>query len=114
MDLYGKLTLQSANGSKLSLFGFNYTDNVSNYQSIANYDWYNYGGGANFAAVTGNNAIIEASVFNTDLRAPNVPVKTDFDEVFDVKYSSLMRFAGDVNANITLKGVNASISYRMV
>ena len=54
------------------------------------------------------------SVFNTDLRAPDAPVKTDFDKVFDVKYSSLMRFAGDVNANINVKGVNASISYRMV
>ena len=54
------------------------------------------------------------SVFNTDMRAPNVPVKTDFDDVFDVKYSSLMRFAGDLNANINVKGVNASISYRLV
>ena len=55
-----------------------------------------------------------SSVFNTDLRAPKAPVKTDFDKVFDVKYSSLMRFAGDVSANINIKGVNASISYRMV
>lgn len=54
------------------------------------------------------------SIFNTDVRAPKAPVKTDFDKVFDVKYSSLMRFAGDINANIILKGLNASISYRMV
>ena len=54
------------------------------------------------------------SVFNTDMRAPNAPVKTDFDKVFDVKYSSLMRFAGDISTNINVKGVNASISYRMV
>lgn len=54
------------------------------------------------------------SVFNTDVRAPKAPVKTDFDKVFDVKYSSLMRFAGDINANLSFNGVNASISYRMV
>lgn len=54
------------------------------------------------------------SVFNTDKRMDNVPVKTDFDKVFDVKYSSLMRFAGDVSANIILPGVNANVSYRMV
>lgn len=54
------------------------------------------------------------SVFNTDSRAAEAPVKTDFDKIFDVKYSSLMRFAGDVNANIYLKGVNATFSYRMV
>lgn len=65
----------------------------------------------NWLSFTANAA---TSVFNTDLRSPEVPVKTDFDKVFDVKYSSLMRFAGDLNANINLKGVNASISYRMV
>lgn len=65
----------------------------------------------NWLSLTANAA---TSVFNTDTRANNVPVKTDFDDVFDVKYSSLMRFAGDLNANINIKGVNASISYRMI
>lgn len=59
-------------------------------------------------------ANMATSVFNTDLRAPEVPITTKFDKIFDVKYSSLMRFAGDLNANLNLKGVNASISYRMV
>ena len=54
------------------------------------------------------------SVFNTDKNAPKAPVTTDFDKVFDVKYSTLMRFAGDVSANINIKGVNTSICYRMV
>lgn len=54
------------------------------------------------------------SVFNTDTRASKVPVNTSFDKVFDVKYSSLMRFAGDVNANIILPGINANISYKIV
>ena len=54
------------------------------------------------------------SVFNTDKHAPDAPVKTDFDKVFDTKYSTLMRFAGDISTNINVKGVNASISYRMV
>ena len=65
----------------------------------------------NWLSVTANAA---ASVFNTDKHAPEVPVKTDFDKVFDVKYSSLMRFAGDVSANINIKGFSTSISYRMV
>ncbi|MBR5777315.1 MAG: carboxypeptidase-like regulatory domain-containing protein [Bacteroidales bacterium] len=68
MDLYGKLTMQSENGSKVSLFGFNYTDEVKNYQSIANYDWYNYGGGANFSAVTGSNAIMEGNFAYSDYK----------------------------------------------
>ncbi len=65
----------------------------------------------NWLSFTANAA---TSIFNTDLRAPDVPIKTDFDNIFDVKYSSLMRFAGDLSANINVKGVNASISYRMV
>ncbi|MDY4882350.1 MAG: hypothetical protein SO127_08055 [Muribaculaceae bacterium] len=65
----------------------------------------------NWLSFTANAA---TSVFNTDKRVPDVPIKTDFDKVFDVKYSSLLRFAGDVNANISVKGVNATISYRMV
>lgn len=68
MDLYGKFTMQSENGSKVSLFGFNYTDEVKNYQSIANYDWYNYGGGANFSAVTGSNAIMEGNFAYSDYK----------------------------------------------
>ena len=68
MDLYGKLTMQSENGSKVSLFGFNYTDEVKNYQSIANYDWYNYGGGANFSVVTGSNAIMEGNFAYSDYK----------------------------------------------
>lgn len=68
MDLYGKLTLQSENGSKISLFGFNYTDDVSNYQALANYNWYNYGGGTNFAVVTSNNAIMEGNFAYSDYK----------------------------------------------
>ena len=65
----------------------------------------------NWLSFTANAA---TSIFNTDKRVPDAPVKTDFDKVFDVKYSSLLRFASDVNANISVKGVNATISYRMV
>ena len=65
----------------------------------------------NWLSLTANAA---TSVFNTDKQAPDAPVKTDFDKVFDVKYTTLMRFAGDVSANINVKGVSTSISYRMV
>lgn len=59
-------------------------------------------------------ANVATSVFNKDSRAAKVPIKTSFDKIFDVNYSSLMRFAGDVSANIMLPGVSANISYRMV
>lgn len=53
LDLYGKLTLASQNGTKLNIFGFRFDDNV-NYQSIAKYHWNNWGLGANFLIVPGD------------------------------------------------------------
>lgn len=53
LDLYGKLTLATQNGTKLNVFGFRYDDKV-NYSSIADYNWNNWGVGANFLIVPGN------------------------------------------------------------
>lgn len=54
------------------------------------------------------------SVFSTDTRAEKVAIQTDFDRVFDVRYSTLMRFAGDANMNLMFKGFNTSLSYRFI
>ena len=54
------------------------------------------------------------SVFCTDTRAEKVAIQTDFDKVFDVRYSTLMRFAGDANMNLMFKGFNTSLSYRFI
>jgi len=53
MDLYGKITLATQNGTKLNIFGFHYDDKVK-YQSIANYGWTNWGIGSNFLIVPGD------------------------------------------------------------
>lgn len=53
LDLYGKITLATQNGTKLNIFGFNYDDRV-NYSSIAQYAWDNWGVGANFMIVPGD------------------------------------------------------------
>ena len=67
-----------------------------------------------WASLTAN---VAASVFSTDKRAEKIDDDraARWDKVFDVRYSSLMRFAGDASLNLTLPlGVNASICYRMV
>lgn len=53
LDLYGKITLASKNGTRWNLFGFNYDDRVK-YSSIANYGWNNWGIGTNFLIVPGD------------------------------------------------------------
>ena len=53
LDLYGKVTLATQNGTKLNLFGFRFADQV-NYSEVADYNWNNWGVGANFQIVPGD------------------------------------------------------------
>ena len=63
LDLYGKITLRGSNGSKLNLFGFNFTDKVNQYKSIANFDWTNRGVGGTFLLLPGNTSALVEGVF---------------------------------------------------
>jgi uncharacterized protein YjbK len=49
-DVYGKLSLNTSEGSRIDLFGFRFDDKVK-YQGISNLDWDSYGVGANFIIV---------------------------------------------------------------
>jgi len=51
-DLYGKISLTTQTGTKLSFFGFNFDDKV-NYSQAMNYGWKNQGLGANFLIIPG-------------------------------------------------------------
>jgi hypothetical protein len=52
-DLYGKVSLTTKTGTKLSLFGFNFDDRV-NYSQVATYQWNNWGLGAHFLIIPGD------------------------------------------------------------
>jgi len=56
-DLYGKLSFHGGNGSKLNIFGFNFTDQV-NYQYISDLKWDSKGVGSHFILVPGNSPIL--------------------------------------------------------
>ena len=65
-DLYGKLTFSSGRGSKVSLFGFNFTDEV-NYFNVSKLKWSNFGLGSNFVLVpSGSAVLIEGHVAFSD------------------------------------------------
>jgi hypothetical protein len=49
-DYYGKVSFVAAKGSKLNIFGFNFSDGV-NYTNIADLNWKTKGYGANFTLV---------------------------------------------------------------
>src|SRR5574344_1194038 len=57
-DIYGKISLNSANGSKLNLFGSSFTDNVNNYQSLSNFGWNSFGLGTNFLIIPGKSPVM--------------------------------------------------------
>jgi len=66
---------------------------------------------------TGNFA---ASLFTTDTDAPKLDsLATGFanrfsNNIMDIRYSSMARFAGDANVNLNLSGFSTSITYRFV
>ncbi|MAE07727.1 MAG: TonB-dependent receptor [Bacteroidetes bacterium] len=57
-DFYGKISLNGANGSKVSFFGFNFNDNVKNYKAISDFGWNSSGGGANFVIIPGRSPVL--------------------------------------------------------
>jgi len=66
LDLYGKISLNTETGSKLNVFGFNFTDNVT-YKDIASFEWQNKGIGSSFLLVPGSTTtLIEGNIGYTD------------------------------------------------
>jgi len=57
-DLYGKVSLMAANGSKVNFFGFSFNDRVNNYKSLSDFKWNSFGGGTNFLIIPGNSPVL--------------------------------------------------------
>jgi hypothetical protein len=115
-DFYGKVSLNSANGSKVNFFGFNFTDGVE-YQGIANIDWKNWGAGTNFVLVPSGSAVLIEGVFAlSDYKIeelegdlpPRSSSINNFNAGLNFKY-----FMGDneVNYGINVTGVKTDLSF---
>ncbi len=61
-DIYAKLSLNGVNGSKLNLFGFNFTDQVK-YQVPAALKWTSAGGGGSFVLVPDGSSVLIDGAF---------------------------------------------------
>lgn len=61
-------------------------------------------------------ANVATSAFTDNTNAPKVESGrvTEFDKIFEAKYTSLMRFAGDAAINLNLSKINASVFYRLI
>jgi len=62
-DLYGKISFNGVNGSKVNFFGFNYSDKV-NYQAVSDLSWNSYGAGTNFIMVPGGSPVFIEGAFS--------------------------------------------------
>ncbi|MCR4964672.1 MAG: TonB-dependent receptor [Bacteroidales bacterium] len=97
LDLYGKLTLSTLNGTKLNIFGFRFDDRV-NYSSVADYAWNNWGVGANFMIVPG----AVPTTIEGALSYSNYRCSLD-DKVYNPKESSMNGFTFNLTFNYFLK-----------
>lgn len=61
-DFYGKISLNGVNGSKLNLFGFNFTDQVK-YLAPAALSWKSTGAGSSFVMVPDESSVLIDGVF---------------------------------------------------
>ena len=61
-DYYGKVSLNAANGSRISIFGFDYNDNVK-YPGVDTTSWKEFGVGTNFVLVPGgSSSLLEGNI----------------------------------------------------
>jgi hypothetical protein len=77
-DLYGKMSFNAPNGSKINIFGFKFDDQV-NYGALSDLNWDSYGIGTNFVIVpSGTTVMIKANMSYSDYKislsdANNIP-----------------------------------------
>ncbi|HBW86447.1 MAG TPA: TonB-dependent receptor, partial [Crocinitomicaceae bacterium] len=114
-DLYGKVTLNSSDGSKISAFAFYNTDSV-NY-SVADLNWQAAGGGVNFLMVPVGSPIfirghVNGSSFSTTFQETGAEPRTSsiggFDLGFDFSY--FLKNEGEMNYGFNFNGFNTNFT----
>ena len=81
LDLYGKISLNSSNGSKVNFYGFHYRDKVNNYKALSDFNWRSTGLGTNFLVIPGRSPVlmeghVAYSNYEINLVEENTPPRT--------------------------------------
>ncbi|HBS87976.1 MAG: hypothetical protein A2W91_10340 [Bacteroidetes bacterium GWF2_38_335] len=82
-DLYGKISLNGNNGSKVNLFGFKFNDKV-NYQAVSDLNWNTYGMGANVILVPAGSTVlmkINTSYSNYEIQLKEVDLLPRYSKI---------------------------------
>lgn len=115
-DLYGKVSINAANGSKVNFFGFNFSD-AARYRGVSDLSWNNWGAGTNFVLVPSGSAVLIEGVFalsnyDVELKEGTLPPRSsgisNFNAGLNFKY-----FLGknEIRYGIDVTGVNTDLSY---
>lgn len=91
-DLYGKVSFNGNNGSKVNLFGYNFNDKVV-YKDLAKFNWTSFGGGSNFILIPQNSSLLIEGNFAYSQYKINYEGSTEADK----KSSSVGGFNGGFN-----------------
>ena len=117
-DLYGKMAVNSTNGSKFSVFGFSFNDKV-NYSDIASFSWGNVGIGSNFVLVPQNsNLLIEGvfafSKYKINFKNPSLETDSKSSEVSSVNTGfSFVKFIGRQELRYGFEGIITTASFEL-
>lgn len=116
-DIYGKISINTGNGSKISFFGFNFTDDVL-YRQIANFSWEANGGGVNFVLIPGTNpALLEGLIAYSDYQLTltdqtNLPKSSEINGFnMSLAYTSFPNNTTDVKYGLELLGFNTNLQF---
>ncbi|MBN2669368.1 MAG: TonB-dependent receptor [Bacteroidales bacterium] len=90
-DLYGKLTFSAEGGSKISLFGFRFTDQVL-YKNVSNFNWNQWGLGTKIVVVPEN----VPTIITVRSSFSNYEIGLDNDDNYD-RYSQINGFDFGLN-----------------
>ena len=91
-DVYGKVSLNTSNGSKINFFGFSFNDQVNNYKSISDFSWTSFGGGSNFVLIPGKSSVLiegnlAYSKYEAGLSEANNPSRSSSIDGFNAGFS---------------------------
>ena len=91
-DLYGKVSLNAPNGSKVNFFGFSFNDQVNNYKSLSDFQWNSWGLGSNFLVIPGKAPVmiegnLAYSSYLSQMREQNNPDRYSKIDGFNVAFN---------------------------
>jgi len=115
-DLYGKASINSTNGSKVSFFGFNFNDKVD-FNNFQSYNWKNIGVGTNFILVPQtSNLLIEGvfafSKYAIDFRNPSLETDSKNSGIGGVNTGfTFVKFIGRQEMRFGFEGITTNTEY---